>query len=81
MCPFCACPISNLLDSFDFIALAAVLFGEDAWGKEVLDFLSAKVSSKVLKLIERDLDADLLSDFDGTLSLLKHCLVGDLFVQ
>lgn len=43
--------------------------------------MGAKVSSKVLKLIECDLDADLFSDFDGTLSLLKHCLVGDLFVQ
>ena len=43
--------------------------------------MGAKVSSKVLKLIECDLDADLLSDFDATLSLLKHCLVGDLFVQ
>ena len=74
-------PISNLLDSFDFVALAAELLGKDAGGKEILDFLGAKVSCKVLKLIKSDFNADFLSDFDGALGLFKYCLVRDLFIQ
>ena len=73
--------ISNLLDSFDFIALAAELLSKDAAGEEIVDFCCAKVPSNFLKLIERDFDWDLLGDFDAAFSLLEHGLVRHLLVE
>lgn len=72
---------SNLLESFDFIALAAELLRKDAAGEEFVDFLGAKVPSNFLKLIERDFDWDLLCDLNAAFSLLEHGLVRHLLVE
>ena len=74
-------PISNLLDSFDFVSIEAEVFCELARFKEVFDLLSAKVFRHRLKLVFCDFNIDLLSDFDAALGLLEHCLILSLLVE
>ena len=73
--------LSNLLHSLDFAVLEAEVRMEIVRGEEVIDFGIVEVSCYSFKLINCELDINLLLHLDSTLSLHKDRLVLGLLVK